>query len=100
MLDIPDWDPEPEVDDDVCSACRRGQFGCTCYRPEEEDVPQGRCACGRFLAKYATMPECMDCWKRRHAKLTLDILRINQGYREVIEEARDVKTEIEKVRAA
>lgn len=33
--DVPDWDPEPEVDDDVCSACRRGQPGCTCLTDEE-----------------------------------------------------------------
>lgn len=26
----PDWDPEPEIDPEVCWACRTGQFGCTC----------------------------------------------------------------------
>lgn len=31
--DVPDWDPEPEMDFEVCRACRHGQFGCTCgYR--------------------------------------------------------------------
>jgi hypothetical protein len=35
--DLPDWDTEPELDEDVCLACRRGQPGCTCPRSEEDE---------------------------------------------------------------
>lgn len=37
--DVADWDPEPEVDADICAACRHGQPGCTCWRAEEDEEP-------------------------------------------------------------
>lgn len=35
----PDWHTEPELDDEVCLPCRRGQFGCTCPKPEDDELP-------------------------------------------------------------
>ncbi len=35
--EIPDWDPSDDIDPDICLPCRRGQPGCRCPRPEEED---------------------------------------------------------------